>query len=311
MTLPDPLSLRVLHHLQDLRTPALDHFALSVSGGGRGIWVLLAATLFFWFFGPRRGWRLAFALILADLCCDGLKNLLQVPRPWLADPSILPDPAALATAPGFSFPSGHVVNASALAFALAAEAPSRARPAAWTLAILWTALMAFVRMALGVHTPADVLAAALLSALAVWTTHRLFAYADRRPAVRPALLTCALLLAALVAAAVAFCPRPPDALRFGEDAFRAAACLAGMVLALPLERRFVRHDPARYSPLWLAIGAILILFSLNLAVTALPAALTALFALPPFYSAILTAFLNPLLAFLLLPLLFTPLRRTP
>ena len=187
MILPDPVSLRVLHLLQNLRAPALDRFALSVSGGGRGIWVLLAATLFFWFFGPRRGWRLAFALIAADLFCDALKNLLQVPRPWMADPTLLPDPAAIAGAPGFSFPSGHVVNASSLAFALAAEAPPRARPAVWTLAVLWTALMAFSRMFLCVHTPADVLAAALLSALAVWTVHRLFALADSRPAIRPAL----------------------------------------------------------------------------------------------------------------------------
>lgn len=76
---------------------------------------------------------------------------------------------------GSSFPSGHTLAVAAFATA-AALCVSRIRPAshnlALSLAILWISLAAISRLALGVHWPTDVLAAACIGAflpLAIWS----------------------------------------------------------------------------------------------------------------------------------------------
>ena len=68
---------------------------------------------------------------------------------------------------GSSFPSGHTLSTAAFATA-AALCVARVRPRAGTLAmalaVLWTGLVAFSRLVLGVHWPSDVLAATCLGA---------------------------------------------------------------------------------------------------------------------------------------------------
>ncbi len=68
---------------------------------------------------------------------------------------------------GSSFPSGHTLVVAAFATA-AALSVSRmwpaARGAALSLALFWISLVAFSRLALGVHWPTDVLAAACIGA---------------------------------------------------------------------------------------------------------------------------------------------------
>jgi undecaprenyl-diphosphatase len=134
----------------------------SVIGAKGGIWIALGVLT--WLVRRSKGmaaWRLLLAVGLAGLLVDGItKPIVGRTRPWVDHPEYRdlgwrPDSA--------SFPSGHAATAAAGAFAFARLWPAAAAPA-WALA----ALIAFSRVALGVHFPSDVVVGFILGAAAAW-----------------------------------------------------------------------------------------------------------------------------------------------
>ena len=98
--------------------------------------------------------RVGAAILLGESISGALKLGIERDRPPLSRP--VPEP--LLEAPStFSFPSGHATVSFACATLLAAAVP-RLRWPFYALA----ALIAFSRVYVGVHYPADVLAGALL-----------------------------------------------------------------------------------------------------------------------------------------------------
>ncbi|GAA2087425.1 hypothetical protein GCM10009759_08850 [Kitasatospora saccharophila] len=98
-------------------------------------------------------------LIAGQLLRQGLMRILARPRPPIADWAF--------DASGHAFPSGHAftsaLSAGLLAVAVARAHPPAARPAA-AAAALFTAVIGFTRVYLGVHWPLDVLGGWLLAA---------------------------------------------------------------------------------------------------------------------------------------------------
>lgn len=72
-------------------------------------------------------------------------------RPFIRYPFI----EKLSTGGNSSFPSGHTLEAFAMATAFTLLLPKRKKPA---LLFLWASLVAYSRMELGVHYPSDVFA---------------------------------------------------------------------------------------------------------------------------------------------------------
>ena len=132
--------------------------ALSVAGRGGRVWLAIGLALavtrrIHW----RRFAELAAALILATVLVDHvMKPLVDRHRPFTSIPAVAiidarPDDA--------SFPSGHAGNAFAAATVLARAMPAL-QPVWWTLAVL----IAFSRIYVGVHYPADVIGGAIVGA---------------------------------------------------------------------------------------------------------------------------------------------------
>jgi membrane-associated phospholipid phosphatase len=135
----------------------------------------------------RRGaWRLAWwaAITMATGSALGLVLKLIVAR---SRPSF---DMPLATAPGYSFPSGHALNSTVgalvLLLAVLPALPTvRRRVAAWVAAVAVIGLTAFDRIALGVHYVSDVVAAWLVGVALVAATAAAFE-TWRRDVGRPA-----------------------------------------------------------------------------------------------------------------------------
>ena len=100
-------------------------------------------------------------------------------RPWIRDPRIVPYGNSMSTATGYSFPSGHTMNASSV-FGGGAVRRDMPRALRAVLGIL-LALVGFSRLYLGVHTPQDVLVGAAAGLLVMALTARLMRWIAAHP----------------------------------------------------------------------------------------------------------------------------------
>ena len=97
-------------------------------------------------------------------------------RPWIRDARILPHGNAITTATGYSFPSGHTMNAASLFGGIAVR---KDYPRALRIVLGFVlAFVAFSRIYLGVHTPQDVLVGAGIGTLVMWLTLRLMRWVE-------------------------------------------------------------------------------------------------------------------------------------
>lgn len=134
--------------------------------------IVVTAVLWWW----RRPWS---ELLVVPLCSGGaalmvafIKLAIARPRPTLGE--------IVATANGFSFPSGHSAQAVACYCALAwviahITASRRSTVVAWSGAVIIAVLIGFSRLYLGVHWLSDVVGGFVLGA--AWLTVTLSAVA--------------------------------------------------------------------------------------------------------------------------------------
>ncbi len=102
--------------------------------------------------------KLVTMLIIVLGVTQGLKALIQRERPFITYPSI----EKLSSGGDSSFPSGHTLEAFAMA---AAISMLFARKKIIIPIYVWAILVAYSRMALGVHYPSDVLAGIIIGTI--------------------------------------------------------------------------------------------------------------------------------------------------
>ncbi len=110
---------------------------------------------------------LAVVLILASAVSQGLKFSIDRERPFVTYPYI----EKLSAGGDSSFPSGHTLEAFALALTLSLLFSKK------SIAIpvyVWAVLIAYSRMALGVHYPSDVLGGMLIGTFIGWIVPWIF-----------------------------------------------------------------------------------------------------------------------------------------
>ena len=176
-----------------------------------------------------------------------LKVTVCAYRPWIRDARIIPYGNSMTTATGYSFPSGHSMNASTV---FGGGMVRKDMPAALRVILgIILLLVGFSRLYLGVHTPQDVLVGFLAGCLVMWLTVRLMRWVEAHPEKDWLVVCIGLGLAAAVAvyAAVKGYPADYDAegklivdgAKMANDTFKGVGWSAAFLIGWILERRFV------------------------------------------------------------------------
>ena len=177
----------------------------------------------------------------------GLKVTACAYRPWIRDARIIPYGNAIETATGYSFPSGHSMNAATV-FGGGVVRKDLPRFLRVVLAMI-VLLVAFSRIYLGVHTPQDILAGMAAGLLMMWLTVRLMRWTEAHPE-KDWIVACVGIALAVAIAAYAVLKSYPadydaqgkllvDGAKMANDTYKGVGWCSGILLGWILERRFV------------------------------------------------------------------------
>ena len=172
---PRFFSMEFLRTLEQIRTPLWDTIFYYFTYGGEEITLLVTLCILFWCVSKKAAYRLMFSFFSSALVIHFLKLSFRIPRPWVRDPEFTIVERARGSATGYSFPSGHTQTSTSLFGTLAFT-----KKKTWIALVSFLAifLVMFSRMYLGVHTPADVGCAFVLSIIVVFFINYLFDHVE-------------------------------------------------------------------------------------------------------------------------------------
>ena len=197
----------ILYALEKIRTPFWNGVMSAVTQLGGEVIFIVAAVVVFWCVSKWEGYYLMTIAFCGTVLNQFLKLICRVPRPWVRDPNFTIVESARAEATGYSFPSGHTQNAIGLFGGMARWGGRRwVRLGLTTLALV----IAFSRMYLGVHTPADVGVSLVLAAALVLGLYPLMRRAQEKPRYMGYVLAAMLVVSGAFVVFVETCGFPAD-----------------------------------------------------------------------------------------------------
>ena len=208
---------------------------------------LVLLAILYWCVQKELGTYLMMGWCGNRLLNGALKVTACVYRPWIRDARIVPYGDSITTATGYSFPSGHSMNAATLYGGLAVRKGTSQGLRIVTLVII--ALVAFSRIFLGVHTPQDILVGIGAGILVMWLTGKLMSWVETHPEKDWIVVCVGIGLTAALAVYAAVKPYPEDydangrlivdGAKMANDTFKAVGWVVAFLTGWVLERRFV------------------------------------------------------------------------
>jgi len=244
------MDINILLMLQDFRNGAgafLAEFLSKMTFLGELTTAIVIMAIIYWSVSKDFGAYLLMGWSGNRLVNGVLKVTACAYRPWIRDARIVPYGNTITTATGYSFPSGHTMNAATLygGGVIRKELPRSLRITLGLIAVL----IAFSRNYLGVHTPQDTLVGLLAGMLVMVLTDRLMKWVGAHPGKDILVAGIGVALAVAVAMYAAFKPYPTDydeagkllvdGARMANDTFKGVGWCVGFLVGWVLERRFV------------------------------------------------------------------------
>lgn len=244
------MDMDILLFLQEFRNAGgaiLADFMAKMTFLGEISSALVMLALVYWCISKELGTYLFMGWSGNRLANGALKVTVCEYRPWIRDPRIVPFGDSMTTATGYSFPSGHTMNATTLfgGGALRKDLPGILR----IVLALVMVLVGFSRMFLGVHAPQDVLVGAGAGLLVMWLTLKLMRWIEVHPEkdMLVVCIGCALGIAVAIYASVKGYPVDYDAegnlivdgAKMANDTFKGVGYCAAFLIGWVLERRYV------------------------------------------------------------------------
>lgn len=244
------IDIDVLLWLQGFREGAgafLTGFFLKVTHFGELSTVLAIMAAVYWCVSKDFGSYLLMGWNLNRILNGAIKITACVYRPWIRDSRIVPDPTAIASATGYSFPSGHSMNGASLfgGIAVRKDMLKGLRIAAWVVVLL----IPFSRIFLTVHTPQDVLIGTAVGCLVMWGSYRLIPTIEQRKNADIAIAAISVLLSIALAVYASAKSYPidydssgavlADGAKMANDTFKGIGWNLAFFIGWVVERRFV------------------------------------------------------------------------
>ena len=271
------MDISILLGLQDFRNGAggfLAEFLKKMTFLGELNTALVLLAIVYWCVHKELGTYLMMGWSGNRLVNGALKVTACVYRPWIRDARIIPYGDSMTTATGYSFPSGHTMNAGTVFGGVAVRkgTPRMLRVLLW----ITVSLVAFSRIFLGVHTPQDILVGFAASILVMWLTGKLMTWIANHPEKDWIVVVVGIGLSALLAVYAAVKPYPADydangklivdGAKMANDTFKAVGWTVGFLVGWILERRFVSFstEVSLYKKLTRAVGGLLSFYAVSL-----------------------------------------------
>lgn len=233
-----------LRLLEGLRTPFFDTIFQFFTYFGEETIFMVVAMGFFWCIDKKTGYLLLYVSFLGNIINTFLKLIFLIPRPWVLDKNLTIVESARSGATGYSFPSGHTQNSAGLFLGIA-----RARKEVWLqiVCVVLTLLVAFSRMYLGVHTPADVLVSLGVALVLVLTAYPLLNKAWDNAKLFVPLIAVLLAVGIALILYIELIPMPSNAivefsLSCNESGYKMVGGAFGFAAVLWLERKYINFS---------------------------------------------------------------------
>lgn len=228
----------IMLFFESIRTALLNNLFLGITLLGQQEILIGLFCVIYWLVDKPFAYRIG----LSAFAAIGLNQLLKItlarPRPFIRWPQLMPVSAALPSATGYSFPSGHTAQA------VAAYGMGATRFHGWLRAVLWIIpfLVGLSRVYLGVHSLADVVMALVLGIPLVWLVNRIFDSFEAGRIGIAAIWAAGLIVAALLVLAGFIAPGSSDPEQ-SLDCFKAAGGIAGFASGFYIEQRWIHYAP--------------------------------------------------------------------
>ena len=247
------MDIDILLALQDFRNGSgmfLADFLKKSTFFGELNTVLIIMAIVYWCVNKDLGVYLLMGWSGNRLVNGFLKITACAYRPWIRDSRIIPYGDSMTTATGYSFPSGHSMNASTV---YGGSTVRRDHPIALRIGLFIVVLLVgFSRLFLGVHTPQDVLVGIAAGMLVMWLTVKLMAWVEAHPEkdllvffIGVALTTALAFYAGLKSYPADYDANGKlivDGAKMANDTFKGVGWILAFLLGWVLERRFVRFS---------------------------------------------------------------------
>lgn len=249
------MDIQYLLWLQEFRGATigcLNTFFLLITHFGESYFPYLLALGIYWAVDRDLGQKLIFSMSGSGMLNGLMKLSVCAYRPWIRSSAVKPVEDALGTATGYSFPSGHTMNATSVYGLLAIHYRRKKEIMIGFLFLLFCVM--FSRNYLGVHTPQDVLLGFTVAALWAFVSVRLVNWINADPGhlrdVKVVIVAVLVVIAALLFYTHKSYPMDYDAAGkllvdpavMMQDSFTGCGCLLGCMFGFLVERRWVRFS---------------------------------------------------------------------
>ena len=242
--------LLLLQSFREATGGVLNHFFLNISNVAIMPFAIMLICAIYWGVNKKAGIYLLYCFFFSILTNLFIKHTACIYRPWILDSRVTPPDIAYSTAGGYSFPSGHTAEGTALWGGIATFWWQHKFLRIFCIALIF--LIMFSRNYLGVHTPQDVLVSFILGIGILYLIKKVINWVEQGKNRDIIVLILLTILCSLIAAFIWFKSYPIDYNAQGEILYDAtdtkiysSAKIIGIIalfLGMFFENRFIKFS---------------------------------------------------------------------